>query len=432
MIIQNWIKQYYWLVMPVSLLLISGCKSTSPVSSSDLSEIYQRSDEFLEPDFKVYHFSNDSTAIYFRFSSKNLLFIPEPGNPELKASVKISYELFQDYESNQMIDSASTILEIPGDGEEEQFVSGNFHLALQRGKNYLIRLYGTDLNRSQSTNGVLSVKKDISVGRNEFLVRSKNTKKAVFEDYISTNDTLTITYAGTKPTAVIYGKYYGRTFPVAPPPFAAFTPKPFNYEPDSTFVIPLSDDNTFEFVSNKVGFYHFMVQEDDRDGLSLFHFKEGYPTINSIDEMISATRFITSKKEYLKIADAPDKKAALDAFWLSTSKSPDRSRELIKTYFNRVQNANYYFSSYKEGWKTDRGIIYMVFGPPNTVYQSSVSESWIYGEENNYLSVTFNFTKVNNPFTDNDFILKRSPSYKTQWYRAVDAWRQGRVSTLDY
>jgi GWxTD domain-containing protein len=432
MIIQNWINNVYIGGFALLLLAISGCKSTSPVSSSDLSEIYQRSDEFLEPDFKVYHFSHDSTAIFFRFNSKNLLFIPTPGKTELQAKVKISYELFQDYESNKLIDSASTIIEIVGDGETEQLVSGKFHLALKRGKNYLVRLYGIDLNRNQSTNGVFALSKSDSTGRNEFLVREKNTGRAIFRDFISKDDHLTVTYAGTKPTAVIYGKYYDRTFPVAPPPFAAFTPKPFNYEPDSTFVIPLDDSNTFDFHSDETGFYHFTVNEDDRNGLSLFHFKDGYPTINSVDELISATRFITSKKEYHKIADASDPKAALDAFWLSTTKDPERARELIKTYFNRVQNANLYFSSYKEGWKTDRGIIYMVFGPPNTVYQSEKSESWIYGEEDNYLSVTFNFSKVNNPFTNNDFILQRSPSYKTQWYRAVDAWRQGRVSTLDY
>jgi hypothetical protein len=34
---------------------------------------------------------------------------------------------------------------------------------------------------------------------------------------------------------------------------------------------------------------------------------------------------------------------------------------------------------------------------------------------------------VDNPFSDNDFKLQRSPGYKSNWYRAVDAWRSGRV-----
>jgi isocitrate dehydrogenase kinase/phosphatase len=41
--------------------------------------------------------------------------------------------------------------------------------------------------------------------------------------------------------------------------------------------------------------------------------------------------------------------------------------------------------------------------------------------------VRFIYTKVENPFTDNDYILNRSESYKEIWYRNVDAWRMGRI-----
>ncbi|MPN51542.1 hypothetical protein SDC9_199190 [bioreactor metagenome] len=87
-------------------------------------------------------------------------------------------------------------------------------------------------------------------------------------------------------------------------------------------------------------------------------------------------------------------------------------------------NANRLFTSYTEGWQTDRGMIYIVFGPPNIVYRSDDTESWIYGEENNFFSITFTFNKVKNIFCDNDYILQRAPVYKDNWFRAVDIWRQ--------
>jgi hypothetical protein len=74
-------------------------------------------------------------------------------------------------------------------------------------------------------------------------------------------------------------------------------------------------------------------------------------------------------------------------------------------------------------------MLYIVLGPPNLVYKSSNAESWIYGEENNLMSVTYSFLKIDNSFTENDFSLSRSPIYKNMWYRAVDTWRQGRVYT---
>ena len=43
-------------------------------------------------------------------------------------------------------------------------------------------------------------------------------------------------------------------------------------------------------------------------------------------------------------------------------KSLERAKELIKNYYGRLQHANLFFTSYLEGWKTDRGMIFMIFG----------------------------------------------------------------------
>ncbi|MCE9540005.1 MAG: GWxTD domain-containing protein, partial [Bacteroidetes bacterium] len=98
---------------------------------------------------------------------------------------------------------------------------------------------------------------------------------------------------------------------------------------------------------------------------------------------------------------------------------------------NRVQDANLYFTSYLEGWKTDRGMIYLIYGSPNVTYKTANSETWIYGEENNINSLSYTFSKTNNPFTNNDFTLDRSVVYKQSWYTAVDIWRQGRTYLQD-
>jgi hypothetical protein len=82
-----------------------------------------------------------------------------------------------------------------------------------------------------------------------------------------------------------------------------------------------------------------------------------------------------------------------------------------------------------EGWKTDRGMIYLIFGAPQDVYKTAVSETWIYGIQGTPNSVTFNFKKMDNKFSENDFFLTRSAYYKDPWYIAVGAWRDGRIST---
>ena len=81
--------------------------------------------------------------------------------------------------------------------------------------------------------------------------------------------------------------------------------------------------------------------------------------------------------------NAEDKKLALDKFWLAKAGSEERGKELIRKYYNRVQDANNYFSSYTEGWRTDRGMISIIFGKPNVVTRTRREEIWSYGEEPN-------------------------------------------------
>ncbi|HCA83184.1 MAG TPA: GWxTD domain-containing protein, partial [Flavobacteriales bacterium] len=79
------------------------------------------------------------------------------------------------------------------------------------------------------------------------------------------------------------------------------------------------------------------------------------------------------------------------------------------------------------GWKTDRGMIYLIFGEPAFIDRTTDSETWIYGDRFSTASLRFNFLKIQNPFSDNDFLLQRMPVYKPEWYKAVDVWRSGRV-----
>jgi len=139
---------------------------------------------------------------------------------------------------------------------------------------------------------------------------------------------------------------------------------------------------------------------------------------------MESIRYITEKKEYDEMWVQKDKKNAVDAFWLNIAGNEIRAKELIKKYYNRVQEANEYFPSFIEGWKTDKGLVYIVYGPPNVVYKSKNSEDWIYGEDRNMRSIRFTFFKMENPFTDNDYQLSRSNSYKDEWYNAVENWRR--------
>jgi hypothetical protein len=104
--------------------------------------------------------------------------------------------------------------------------------------------------------------------------------------------------------------------------------------------------------------------------------------------------------------------------------------------------SNFYFTSFKEGWRTERGMIYTIYGPPDKVYKSSDGERWGYRKpviksswgggyhlEEEYLFFNFKFRE--NKFSDNDYYLSRSETLVTYWDKAVLSWRNGIVFRLD-
>jgi hypothetical protein len=109
---------------------------------------------------------------------------------------------------------------------------------------------------------------------------------------------------------------------------------------------------------------------------------------------------------------------------LSITGTPERARIFMRNYFRRVEQANVLFSSYKEGWKTDRGIIYIIFGPPEEVFLVGNREVWEYN--NVYYKGRFTFVKSPTIFDPENFVLIRDKNYSDNWYSMIDLWRKAR------
>jgi GWxTD domain-containing protein len=190
------------------------------------------------------------------------------------------------------------------------------------------------------------------------------------------------------------------------------------------------------------GIYLITVDSLIREGLPLFNFGSDHPSMNKPETMIPPLAYIATREEMEAMLTAEKPKVALDAFWMQRTGSIERSKELIRIYYNRTLFANYYFSSYKAGWLTDRGMVYVIYGPPDKVYKNAEGESWGYKKppvksrwgsrftmEDKYL--WFNFRKQKSIFTDNDYTLNRAEMPVSYWDIAVARWREGKVFRLD-
>lgn len=85
-------------------------------------------------------------------------------------------------------------------------------------------------------------------------------------------------------------------------------------------------------------------------------------------EFLSKVRYIITKKERKTFLELPDKerKKFIEEFWQRRDPDPYTEENEFKTeYFNRMERADELFRGEGvEGWQTDRGRIYILFGPP--------------------------------------------------------------------
>lgn len=150
-----------------------------------------------------------------------------------------------------------------------------------------------------------------------------------------------------------------------------------------------------------------------------------YPLVTRVQDLISPLIYLTTSAEREALYSAKDQKAAVDGFWLKIAKDKALARELIRTYYTRVETANKRYTSFKPGWATDRGMIYIIYGKPSNVSVIGDSETWIYRESEASPYVKFVFTKKENNFTENHFELIRNREYEENWYSTVARWRAG-------
>jgi GWxTD domain-containing protein len=411
------------LIVAVSFLLIlAGCEVTSKVSLKNLVSLYQPEKQFSDLECCVFHTSDSTSTLFVRVVYSDLVYEKDQFTGLFTSSYSLNYKLTSGYEFKDVLSTNSIV---SGDslnyGKSAEIVH-SFDIKVKRPGDYLLEITLFDMNRQSSSTRFFKVFKNTSYGRQNFLVLNRN-QELIFKNYMMEREPVRI-ISDDISREFLYVSYYHRDFPLARPPYTDDREPVFDFRPDSAYQLALSNGESEWVILDKPGFYHFRKDTVSREGLTLYHFPEGFPEVTTAEQLRDPLRYITTRKEYDTLLMADNVKAAVDNFWLKTSRSPERAKILIQRYYSNVEEANKYFTSYLEGWKTDRGLIYIIFGRPDYVYRANDSEEWIYGEPENRSSLRYTFARVNNHFTDNDYMLLRSPTLKESWFITVQSWRR--------
>ena len=82
-------------------------------------------------------------------------------------------------------------------------------------------------------------------------------------------------------------------------------------------------------------------------------------------------RYIISDEEkatFKKLSNDEERDAFIEQFWLRRDPTPDTvENEFKEEHYRRIAYANEHFAAGKQGWRTDRGEIYIKFGKPDEI-----------------------------------------------------------------
>ncbi|MFC2137170.1 GWxTD domain-containing protein [Bacteroidota bacterium] len=405
-----------------------SCNSNKKVTKKkNFAYIYNPTSTSLHPEYLIYHKSESVSLLMIKFYPGELLFNQTNEDKEFRAELKFSYRVFEQ-ETKDLIDSSSATIEINLDEVQEEMISF-IPFKATFGSNYVIQIITKDVKRNSQHRMALNVNKKDKYNSQNYIVRKFGTSAPIFNSRLDSTIRFFIEYAHGDYDSLNV-KFYESNFFIPNPPSINVVKIDKLEIPDSQYVLRMSDTNIFRI--NKKGLYTFQVDTGELNGIRLSYFSESYPFIVMADDLAEPLSYLMNDNDFKKLEKNINKKLAVDNFWLDAAKDNiEIARELIRIYYNRAYLANYYFTSYKEGWKTDRGMIYMIYGLPNYIYKSDVNERWIYEEIQGPNELYFKFKRIQHPFTENHYILERSELLQTRWKDAVESWKNGKPYTFN-
>ena len=181
-------------------------------------------------------------------------------------------------------------------------------------------------------------------------------------------------------------------------------------------------EKTFQLVAEKKSFHQRIIIPDEiskmglrkkvdviltqkgknkKDSVILSIMRPGISnSIGNISQAIQNMRYILHDDEWkkLKNSKSEDQELLFLEYWSQRDPTPEtEENELMDEYFSRINYSNQNFKSYTDGWKTDMGMIYILFGPPDDLETYNDPLSRLYSQRWHYYGINkyFDFVDEN-------------------------------------
>lgn len=424
-------KYYLYIFVWCFLSTISLCLTaqtntrveTQPSYKYNFSSIYNPTETVLHPLVKVYSETDTSAIVFFKLSVEELR-RSSKNRLDTIYNITIKYAL-REIETFQIVDSGASNVKINLDVKDKFYESYIRVYPKTSVKHKLIVGFAAGTTNAGSRL-IVDLDNTGEYSANTFLIEqlhhNNQTSYYNFVDSVETYRILSNKLDGYDITI----EYYKPFDDIVVPPYFSLKGSDEIVLPDSVFSYHIGDSITFK----KIGAYVLKPLAQNAGVVCLINYGQYYPEVSILADMLEPIQLIATSKDFEKIKEAENLKIAIDSYWLGLSNNQKFAREQIRVFYNRVSLANRFFSDYRPGWKTDRGILYIVLGPPTIVNINSRGEEWFYGENPEIAGILFQFEKQSNVFSGDEYRLFRDELYQTIWSQAIATWRNGRVFTI--
>lgn len=400
--------------LSVFTLLLIGVSlfGQSRMSSSEISHLYNTDHEFILDERVAKDGNRYKVYLRFRLNSGMV----KIGDYELSYDLRSSYIDEKLLNSSIKIDSSHVI----DNGFREFTYAIEFETVDDQN---LLVIQIDNIVRNRRYHKDIALSSENSVAYQPFLIFQETKDLPYFENYVNVGTKLRVQNVfGDASSFSINGVYNQKR--VAMPPFDDNKRTDVESSPieASYGVLP---GEVFELET--AGFYEITTGVDGNMKSGILVTDAFYPYFEEYPELIKPLIYICTNQEFTGMLAAENPKTSFENFVLETiSSNTNIAQEFVKYYYRRIRKSAQLFTTTTEGWKTDRGMVYQVYGNPANVFRNETTELWVYTLENGGRA-RFIFDILKGPAGTREYKLIRGKKYRDGWMNAVTRWRSGRI-----
>jgi GWxTD domain-containing protein len=344
---------------------------------------------------------------------------------EMMKEFAISYSIYPDYANRQnALSTGNVLINLENLTENEGFYTVWFDVV--KPKDLFVSVALTEIKDLKTNNRTINdcfLRFQSGKSSDYFMFFDKAGTRPLAKNYFSVQDTVVLkSLDGRSQNFKAYRYKYEFEPAHSPMSTTPRVPSKSLYV-DSAFTISANTP----FVLEHDALYFFTRDTTEAYGIGMVVTDKRFPRLTRPEKLTRPLIYMSTNAEATDLATSKEPKRTLDNYWLNIMQgNQTTAKRTIKAFYQRVEQANKLFTTYKEGWKTDKGMVFIIMGDPIKITRSKDKEVWTYSPPQ-VSEINFTFTKRSNQFADDHYELQRYAEYQSIWFPTVERWRNGDV-----